>query len=116
MKRWSFAHRNQRALEVERTGSAARAEAVRNQELAALLTEPFQQRRNVDLVGLVVAGECIHDDVDAGAEGQFALARIGGHRRIEEAAVRRRRPCGGEIIAGDDDRRNIVLKKFQCQS
>src|SRR3954466_13582533 len=40
------------------------------------LSQPFQQRRNVDLVGFVVAGERVHHDVDAGAEGKFALARF----------------------------------------
>src|SRR6516162_5866344 len=43
----------------------------------ALLSQPFEQRRNVDLVGLVVAGERVHHDVDAGAEREFALARLG---------------------------------------
>src|SRR5262245_63946312 len=33
-----------------------------------LLSQPFEQRRNVDLVGLVVAGERVHHDVDTGAE------------------------------------------------
>src|SRR5262245_40820938 len=42
------------------------------------LSQPFEQRRNVDLVGLVVAGERVHHDVDAGAECEFALARLGG--------------------------------------
>src|SRR5262249_17000016 len=37
------------------------------------LSQPFEQRRNVDLVGLVVAGERVHHDVDAGAESEFAL-------------------------------------------
>ena len=30
----------------------------------------------VDLIGLVVAGQRVHHDVDAGAEGEFALARL----------------------------------------
>src|SRR6202022_5162258 len=41
--------------------------------IALLLPEPFDQRRRVHLVGLVVAGQRIHHDVDAGAEGEFAL-------------------------------------------
>ena len=43
----------------------------------ASLAEPFEQRRHVHLVGLVVAGQRVHHDVDAGAEGHLALARIG---------------------------------------
>ena len=38
------------------------------------LVEPFEQGRHVDLVSLVVARQGIHDDVDAGTEGEFALA------------------------------------------
>src|SRR5438132_1093546 len=45
------------------------------------LPEPFEQSRNVDLIGLVIAGERIHHNVDAGAEGKFALARLGGNQR-----------------------------------
>src|SRR5262245_64203366 len=47
----------------------------------ASLSQPLQQRRNMDLVGLVVASERVHHDVDAGAEGEFALARLGGNER-----------------------------------
>ena len=43
-----------------------------------LLPEPFEQRRHMHLVGLVVAGQRIHHDVDAGAIGEFALALAAG--------------------------------------
>ena len=43
---------------------------------ALLLPQPLEQRRHVHLIGLVVAGQRVHHDVDAGAEGQFALARL----------------------------------------
>ena len=46
---------------------------VRTDDMVSL-SQPFEQRRNVDLVGLVVAGERVHHDVDAGAEREFALA------------------------------------------
>jgi hypothetical protein len=42
----------------------------------ALLSKPLEQGWNVDLIGLVVAGERIHHDVDAGAEGEFTLTRL----------------------------------------
>src|SRR5215475_13651405 len=70
----------------------------------ALLSQPFEQRRNVDLVGLVVAGERVHHDVDAGAEREFALARLGGDERQHSLAVLAHRPGAGEIVRGDDDR------------
>src|SRR6185312_6870767 len=37
------------------------------------LPQPLKQRRDVDLIGLVVAGQGVHHDVDAGAEGIFPL-------------------------------------------
>src|ERR1700704_7007169 len=76
--------------------------------LSLLLSQPFQQRRNVDLVGLVVAGERVHHDVDAGAEGEFTLARLGGHERQHGLAILAHRPGAGEIVGGDDDRRYAV--------
>src|SRR5262249_8872446 len=74
----------------------------------ALLSQPFEQRRNVDLVGLVVAGERVHHDVDAGAEREFALARLGGDERQHGLAVLAHRPGAGEIVRRDDDRRHAV--------
>src|SRR5262249_10731677 len=74
----------------------------------ALLSQPFEQRRNVDLIGLVVAGERVHHDVDAGAEREFALARLGGDEREHGLAVLAHRPGAGEIVRRDDDRRYAV--------
>src|SRR5262249_11960340 len=68
------------------------------------LPQPLQQRRNVHLVGLVVAGERIHHDIDAGAKCEFALARLGRDERQHGLAVLAHRPGAGEIIRGDDDR------------
>ena len=53
-----------------------RAARMRAEVQLFLLAQSFQQRRNVDLVGLVVAGQRVHHDVDAGAESKFALARL----------------------------------------
>src|SRR5262245_60100947 len=72
------------------------------------LSQPFEQRRNVALVGLVVAGERVHHDVDAGAEREFALARLGGDERQHGLAVLAHRPGAGEIVRRDDDRRHAV--------
>src|SRR6266699_4280174 len=72
------------------------------------LSQPFEQRRNVDLVGLVVAGERVHHDIYAGAEREFALARLGGDERQHGLAVLAHRPGAGRIVRGDDDRRYAV--------
>src|SRR5215471_17119588 len=69
-----------------------------------LLPQPFEQRWNVDLVSLVVAGQGVHHDVDAGAEGEFTLARLAGHQRQHRLAIGTRRPSAGEIVRRDDDR------------
>ena len=66
---------------------------------AASLAEPLEQRRHVHLVGLVVAGQRVHHDVDAGAEGHLALALVAGHGRVERLAALVDRPGAGEIVA-----------------
>src|SRR6478609_3840156 len=73
-----------------------------------LLSKPLDQRRRVHLVGLVVAGQGVHHDVDAGAEGEFALAQFAGAQRQHRLAVGTQRPGAGEIVRGDDDRRDTV--------
>src|SRR5882672_1590354 len=73
-----------------------------------LLPQPFDQGGRVNLVGLVVAGQGIHHDVDAGAEGEFALARLARRQRQHRLAVGADRPGAGDIVRGDDDRRNAV--------
>src|SRR4051812_15067716 len=71
---------------------------------ACLLSEALEQRRHVNLVGLVVAGERVHDEIDAAAQGIFPLARIAADDRIERLAPAPHRPGGGEIVRADDDR------------
>src|SRR5579885_2968619 len=73
-----------------------------------LLPQPLEQRRDVHLVGLVVAGQRVHHDVDAGAEGEFALARLARHQRQHCLAVRPHRPGAGEVVRGDQDRGHAV--------
>src|SRR5436853_7464618 len=74
----------------------------------ASLPQPFEQGRHVHLVGLVVAGQRVHDDVDAGAEGHLALALAAGHHRIERLVTIVARPGGGEIVGRDQDRAHAV--------
>ena len=53
-----------------------------------LLSQPLKQRRHVHLVGLVVAGQRVHHDVDAGAEREFALPMVPGEPRQRDFAFR----------------------------
>ena len=55
---------------------------------ALLLPQPLDQRRRVHLVGLVVSGQRIHHDVDAGAEGELALPWLAGSKRQHWLAIR----------------------------
>src|SRR5207245_9136950 len=72
------------------------------------LSQPLQQRRNMHLVRLVVAGERVRHDVDAGAEREIALARLGADERQHGLAIRPDRPGAGEVVRGDDDRGDAV--------
>src|SRR6202158_3517208 len=73
-----------------------------------LLSEPFDQGRRVHLVGLVVSGQRVHHDVDAGAEGEFALPGLARSKRQHRLAVGPQRPGAGKIVGGDDNRRDAV--------
>src|SRR5262249_47507664 len=73
-----------------------------------LLPQPFDQRRHVHLVGLVIAGQRVHHDVDAGAEGEFALAHVATRHRQHRLAIGTQRPGAGEVVGSDDDRRYAV--------
>ena len=77
-------------------------------ERGFILSEPLQQGRHVHLVGLVVAGQRVHDDVDAGAEGHLALALAARHDRIERLVAVIERPGGGEVVRRDQDRADAV--------
>src|SRR5580700_2496909 len=68
-----------------------------------LLPQTLEQRRHVHLIGFVVAGQGVHDDVDPGAECKLALARLAFHHRQHGLAVGPRRPGAGQIVRGDDD-------------
>src|SRR5579863_5317071 len=68
-----------------------------------LLPQPLKQRRNMNLVGLVVAGERVHDDIDAGAERELALARFTVHHRQHRLAVRLHCPGSGQIVRSDQN-------------
>src|SRR6266849_1075834 len=69
-----------------------------------LLAEPLEQRGHVHLIGFVVAGKRVHDDVHSGAKGELALARLARNEWQHRLAVAARRPGAGEVVRGDDDR------------
>ena len=70
----------------------AREERERRRSTRRSTGEPFQDVLGVDLVGLVIAGERVHHEIDAAAQGELALARPAGNERIERSARRRRSP------------------------
>ncbi|MNU32925.1 hypothetical protein D3C71_214780 [compost metagenome] len=63
------------------------------------------------LVGLVVAGQHVHHDVDAGAVGVFALHVIRGNGRQDRCSLLVYGPGTGQIVAGDHDRRDSVAAR-----
>ncbi len=68
------------------------AAAARKRSTTRSMRKPFQEVLGVDLVGLVIAGQRVHHEIDAAAQRQFALARAAGNERIERPAARRRPP------------------------
>ncbi len=53
----------------------ASAAAARRRRTRRSMREPFEQVLGVNLVGLVVAGQRVHHEIDAAAQREFALAR-----------------------------------------
>src|SRR5882724_1609365 len=82
-----------------------------------LLPQPFDQSGRMNLVGLVVAGQRVHHDVDAGTEGEFALPRLARRQRQHRLAVGTDRPGTGKVVRGDDDRRDAVAaaRRARCR-
>src|SRR5580700_8338221 len=97
------------AMAAHNTGSATSgANAIPRFKLSLLLPQTLEQRRHMDLIGFVIAGQRVHDDVDAGAERKLALARLAFDHWQHGLAVGPRRPGAGEIVRGDDDRGHAV--------
>src|SRR3984893_7339362 len=92
------------AMAAHNMGSATSgANAIPRFKISLLLPQTLEQRRHVHLVGFVIAGQGVHDDVDAGAERKLALAWLAFHHRQHGLAVGPRRPGAGQIVRGDDD-------------
>src|SRR5229473_485146 len=73
-----------------------------------LLPEPLEQRRDVHLIGLVVAGQRVHHDVDPCPKGELALARIAGHQRQHRLTVGLNGPGAGKVVGSDENGRDAV--------
>ena len=58
------------------------------------MPQPLEQVADVHLVGLVVAGERVHHEVDAAAQRDLVLARVARAERVERLAV---------VVAGPSD-------------
>src|SRR5580692_10893123 len=81
------------ATAAHNTGSATSgANAIPRFKLSLLLPQSLEQRRHVHLIGFVIAGQRVHDDVDTGAERKLALALLAFHHRQHGLAVGPRRP------------------------
>src|SRR5271166_5522177 len=73
------------------------------------LSEPLEDRRHVDLIRFVIAGQHVHDEVDAKAHRHLALLFAPRHDRVEWLSVAIDGPCAGPIISADDDARDPVI-------
>src|SRR6185437_10242687 len=73
------------------------------------LTEPLQDRRYVHLVGLVVAGQHVHDEIDSKAQRHLTLRLPARHDRISRPALAVDGPGPGPIIAADNDAGDTII-------
>ena len=75
----------------------------------------LQQIAHMHLIGFVIAGQRVHHEIDAAAQRHFALARAARRQRIERLPALVLRPGAGEIVRGDDDRRDIVRRAHRAR-
>src|SRR5215204_4969481 len=73
------------------------------------LAEALQDGGDVDLVGLVVAGQDVHHEVDAEAGRDLALRLAARDAREGRAALLVERPGAGPVVAADDDAGDPVI-------
>ena len=55
----------------------------------------------MNLIGLIVTGHGVHDEVNPRSEGIFTLHRVWRNRGKKRTVVIVDCPCAGKIIAGD---------------
>ena len=58
----------------------------------------------MNLIGLVVAGQGVHDEIDPKPESEFPLSSAAGDNREHRTPVDVDRPCRCVVIGSDDDR------------
>src|ERR1043166_7187734 len=78
------------------------AKAMPKDDIALLFPQPFQQRRHVDLIGLVIAGHSIDYEVDPEPNCLFPLRFPAWHNGRERVAALVPRPGCSPIIAAHD--------------
>src|SRR2546421_12878467 len=76
---------------------------------ARSLTEPFENRRYVHLVRLVVAGQHVHDEIDPKAQRHLALWLAARHDGIAPPALAVDGPGAGPVITADNDAGNAII-------
>src|SRR6266403_4489599 len=76
---------------------------------ARSLTEPFEKRRYVHLVRLVVAGQHVHDEIDPKAQRHLALRLAARHDGIARPALAVDGPGAGPVITADNDAGNAII-------
>src|SRR5579885_1846474 len=72
--------------------------------------QSLQEIAHMHLVGFVIAGERVHDEIDAAAECQLVLALAAGREGVKGLAVLIARPANRKIVRGDDDGRDAVAR------
>src|SRR5438045_8424911 len=76
---------------------------------ARSLTEPFENRRYVHLVRLVVAGQHVHDEIDPKAQRHLALWLAARHDGIARPALAVNGPGAGPDLTADNDAGNAII-------
>src|SRR5579862_7677198 len=72
------------------------------------MPQTLEQRRRVDLIGLVVAGQGVHHDIDAEAERHFPLIVAAGRNVGELPPLVVDGPRSRPVVAADDHRRHAI--------
>src|SRR5204863_9182590 len=82
---------------------------------ARSLTEPFENRRYVHLVRLVVAGQHVHDEIDPKAQRHLALGLAAWHDGIGRSTLAVDGPGAGPVITADKDAGIAIIEQVFVQ-
>ena len=87
-----------------REGQAPRvAEAEKKRSTRRSPRQPFDDVLGVDLIGFVIAGQRVHDEIDAAPQCELALPTSAGNERKQRTTVGVAGPRCGQIVGDDDD-------------